>query len=59
MILKNRYTLLCTVLLSYVLVVVIEGLLTGRETVVVDVENPYFDMRINDLEKLIEEYEDR
>ena len=56
---KSRYTLLVSVLLVYVLVVVVEGLVTGREAVIIDFENPYFDMRINDLEELIEGYEDR
>ena len=56
---KSRYTLLVSVLLVYVLVVVVEGLVTGREAVIIDFENPYFDMRINDLEELIDGYEDR
>jgi len=53
-ILKNRYTLLVTVLTVYVVVLVIEGFITGRQAQVLDFENPFFDLNIKDLEGLRE-----
>ncbi|MEX0617632.1 MAG: hypothetical protein WDZ76_09930 [Pseudohongiellaceae bacterium] len=47
LVLRNRYTLLLTVILAYVGVIVIEGTLTGREARVFDLENPYFDINID------------
>ncbi|MEQ8959767.1 MAG: hypothetical protein RLP02_17890, partial [Coleofasciculus sp. C2-GNP5-27] len=57
LILKNRYTLLVTVLIAYVLVLVIEGAVTGREARVLDFENPFFDLNIRDFEQF-REYRD-
>lgn len=51
-IMKNRYTLLVTVLTVYIVVLVIEGLITGRQAQVLDFENPFFDLNINDLDEL-------
>ena len=48
-ILKNRYTLLVTVLTVYIVVLVIEGFITGRQAQVLDFENPFFDLNIKDL----------
>jgi len=53
-ILKNRYTLLVTVLTVYIVVLVIEGFITGRQAQVLDFENPFFDLNIKDLEGLRE-----
>ncbi|PCJ24765.1 MAG: hypothetical protein COA96_08840 [SAR86 cluster bacterium] len=53
-ILKNRYTLLITVLIVYMGVLVTEGAITGREARVFDFENPYFDLNINNLEEFFE-----
>lgn len=52
LILKNRYTLLITVLVTYIVVLVIEGNITGRQASVLDFENPYFDLNIRSLEQL-------
>lgn len=51
-ILKNRYTLLVTVLTAYIVVLVIEGFVTGRQAQVLDFENPFFDLNIKDIEGL-------
>jgi hypothetical protein len=53
-VLKNRYTLLVTVLITYIVVLVIEGFITGRQAQVLDFENPFFDLNIKDLEGLRE-----
>ena len=53
-ILKNRYTLLVTVLTVYIVVLVIEGFITGRQAQVLDFENPFFDLNIKDLAGLRE-----
>jgi hypothetical protein len=53
-ILKNRYTLLVAVLTVYIVVLVIEGFITGRQAQVLDFENPFFDLNIKDLEGLRE-----
>ncbi len=53
-ILRNRYTLLVTVLLVYVLVLVAEGAITGREARVLDFNNPFFDLNINNLDEFSE-----
>lgn len=49
--LKNRYTLLISVLVLYMVVLVAEGAITGREARVIDFENPFFDLNINDFEQ--------
>ena len=46
-ILRNRTTLLISILLSYVLIIVIEGEVTGREARPYVIENPYADLQIN------------
>ncbi|MBQ13135.1 MAG: hypothetical protein QGG67_12130 [Gammaproteobacteria bacterium] len=50
-ILRSRYTLLLSVVVIYVLVLVIEGAITGREARLVDFENPFFDLNLNNLEE--------
>lgn len=50
-ILKNRYTVLVTVLAVYILVLVVEGILTGREAKVISFDNPYFDINVNNFEE--------
>ena len=47
---KNRYTLLVTVLITYMTVLVIEGFITGRQAQFLDFENPFFDLNIKDIE---------
>lgn len=49
-ILKNRYTLLLFVLGSYLLAIVVEGLITGREPNFFNLDNPFFEIKINDEE---------
>lgn len=53
-ILKNRYTLLVTVLTVYIVVLVIEGSITGRQAQVLNFENPFFDLNIKDIEEFRE-----
>ena len=57
-VLKNRYTLLLSVLVVYVLVLVVEGAITGREARVIEFENPFFDLNINNLEEFTERQND-
>lgn len=51
LVLKNRYTLLVTVLATYVIVLVLEGAITGRDARVLEFENPFFDLNVNNLEE--------
>jgi len=51
LILRNRFTLLLTTLAVYMAALVMEGAITGREARVVDFENPYFDLNLNNLEE--------
>ena len=51
---KNRYTLLLTVLAAYLLILVLEGVITGREAQLFNIENRYFDLNINDLDDYFE-----
>lgn len=50
LILRNRYTLLLATLIAYMAILVAEGAITGREARVVEFENPFFDLNINNLE---------
>lgn len=54
LVLKNRYTLLLTVMAVYVLVLVTEGAITGREARVVSFDNPFFDLGLNNLQDIME-----
>ena len=47
---KNRYTLLLSVIVSFILIVVIEGVVLERESRVYTFENPYFDLNINNFD---------
>ena len=49
--LKNRYTLLISILVVYMVVLVAEGAITGREARIYDFENPFFDLNIRDIEQ--------
>ena len=51
-ILRNRYTLLLSTLIAYIVVLVVEGAITGREASRVEFENPYFDLNLNNIEEL-------
>ncbi len=57
-ILRNRYSLLLVVLAVYVLVLVVEGALTGREARVFEFDNPFFDLNVNNWEEFVEENRD-
>lgn len=56
-VLKNRHTVLLSTILAYILVVVIEGAITGREARMIDLDNPYFDLNIRDFEEFRERRE--
>ena len=43
--LKNRYTLLASVIVGFILIVVIEGILMERQSRVYTFDNPYFEFR--------------
>lgn len=58
-VLKNRYTVLITTIAAYILVVVIEGAITGREARMIDLDNPYFDLNIRDYEEFRQHREGR
>lgn len=50
-VLKDRYTVLVATIVIYMAVLMLEGLLTGREARVIDLENPYFDFNVQDWER--------
>ncbi len=58
LILTNRYSLLLTTLAAYMLVLVIEGSITGREARVIDFENPFFDFDVRDFDEFREARQD-
>ena len=45
LVLKNRYTLLLSVLTLFVVAVVIEGAVAGREPRIIEFDNPYSDFK--------------
>ena len=51
---KNRFTLLLATLTVYLLVMVVEGAVTGRRAQIIDSENPFFDRTLNNIEQFIE-----
>lgn len=57
-VLKDRYTVLVATIVVYMAVLMLEGLLTGREARVIDLENPYFDFNVQDWERFRESRED-
>ena len=48
---KSRYTLLLSVIVTFILVVVVEGVVMERESRVYTFENPYFDLNFSDFEE--------
>lgn len=52
MILKNRYTLLVTVLAAYILVVVVEGAITDRQPDWLKFDNSLFTLDVRELREL-------
>ena len=53
--LRNRYTLLFSVLALYIMVIVTEGAITGREARLFDFNNPFFDLNVNNIEDFMDE----
>ena len=52
--LRSRFRVLVATLSVYLLLLVVEGALTGRQPQWVDFANPFFELRINNLEEFIE-----
>lgn len=52
---NNRYTLLAVVLACYLTALVMEGIVTGRDARVVEIDNSLFELVIPDLERLDED----
>ncbi|MCG8413967.1 MAG: hypothetical protein MI746_07090 [Pseudomonadales bacterium] len=50
LLLRNRFSVLLATLAVYMLVLVIEGAITGREARVVDLENPFFDLTVREFQ---------
>ncbi len=50
LLLRNRFSVLLATLTVYLLVLVVEGAITGREARVVDFENPFFDLTMRDFQ---------
>ena len=48
---RSRYTLLLSVIVTFILVVVVEGVVMERESRVYTFENPYFDLNLNEFEE--------
>ena len=59
LLLRNRYTVLVSTLLVYILVVVLEGAITGREARVIDLDNPFFDLNIREFDEFQQRRRDR
>jgi len=56
--LRNRHSVMTTTLTIYILVLVIEGAVTGREARVINLENPFFDLNIADFDEFREHRSD-
>lgn len=52
LVLKNRFTLLTTVILAYVFVLVLEGVLAGREPELLKFENSLFELNLEQLQEI-------
>lgn len=50
-ILRNRHSVMATTLIVYILAVVVEGAVTGREVRTLDLENPFFDLNIREFDE--------
>ena len=55
LVLKNRYTLLLTVIAVYIVVLVVEGAITGRKAQVFEFDNPFFDVNVRNFEEFMED----
>ena len=47
---KDRHRLLLSTIVSYIVLVVIEGLVMDRDSRVYSFENPYFELNLNNIE---------
>ena len=54
---RNRYTLLLSCLGVYILVLVTEGLITGREPELLKFDNSLFELNLIELQELAESFE--
>lgn len=50
-VLRNRHSVMATTLIVYILAVVVEGAVTGREMRTIDLENPFFDLNIREFDE--------
>lgn len=50
-VLRNRHSVMATTLIVYILAVVVEGAVTGREVRTIDLENPFFDLNIREFDE--------
>lgn len=56
LVLKNRFTLLGTVILSYVAVLMLEGYVTGREPDLLRFDNSLFELNVKELQEMSEQF---
>jgi hypothetical protein len=50
--LKNRYSLLGSVIACFICVVIVEGIVMDRESRVYSFDNPFFELNLNNIEEL-------
>lgn len=55
-ILKNRFTLLATVLLAYVFLLVVEGLVTSRTPELLHFDNSLFELDLEELREISDRF---
>ncbi|MFT6401101.1 MAG: hypothetical protein ACJAY7_000739 [Pseudohongiellaceae bacterium] len=55
-ILKNRFTLLATIILAYVLLLVIEGVVTSREPALLRFDNSLFELNLEELNEISDRF---
>lgn len=58
LVLRNRHSVMTATLLVYILAVVVEGAMTGREVRTIDLDNPFFDLNIRDFDEWRERRDD-
>lgn len=55
-ILKNRFTLLATIILAYISLLVIEGLVMDREPELLRFDNSLFELNLEELRDISDRY---
>lgn len=55
-ILKNRFTLLGTIILAYTFLLVAEGLVTSREPELLRFDNSLFELNLEELSEISDRY---